>query len=52
MSDLANGRIEGMLAPIAGKIFFAGEVLGGTERATVHGAAFSAINAVDEVQQS
>jgi len=35
-----------VFAPVSGKIFFAGEVLGGDSQSTVHGAAFSGIDAV------
>lgn len=39
-------------APIEGRIFFAGEYLGGSAQSTVHGAAFSAIRVVEELTQS
>lgn len=38
-----------IFAPIEGRVFFAGEVLGGAEQATVHGAAFSGIRAVKHI---
>lgn len=41
-----------VLSPIGGKIFFAGEVLGGGAKSTVHGAAFSGIRAVEQIRQS
>ncbi|MFT5638468.1 MAG: monoamine oxidase, partial [Paracoccaceae bacterium] len=40
------------LAPVEGKVHFAGEVLGDRAQATVHGAAFSGINAVERILQS
>ena len=38
---------EEVFAPVAGKLFFAGEMLGGDSQSTVHGAAFSGIAAVE-----
>jgi len=38
-----------ILAPVSGKVFFAGEALGGDAQSTVHGAAFSAISAVEKL---
>ncbi len=45
--DLSPGEI---LKPIDGKVYFAGEVLGGDAQATVHGAAFSALDAIDRMR--
>lgn len=42
--------IEDILAPIEGRVFFAGEALGGGAQSTVHGASFSAIAAVEQIQ--
>lgn len=50
MTNHGQQDIEDILAPIAGKVFFAGEALGGDAQSTVHGAAFSAINAVRDIQ--
>ena len=41
-----------ILAPIDGRVHFAGEVLGGDAQATVHGASFSAIQAVERIINS
>ncbi|MEM6386434.1 MAG: NAD(P)/FAD-dependent oxidoreductase [Pseudomonadota bacterium] len=48
-SDLA---IDDILIPVAGRVFFAGEALGDEAQSTVHGAAFSAIKAVDQLWAS
>ncbi|MEM9969332.1 MAG: NAD(P)/FAD-dependent oxidoreductase [Pseudomonadota bacterium] len=48
MSDASNQHLSDLLRPIEGRIFFAGELLGGDNRSTVHGAAFSAMKAVAE----
>lgn len=48
-SDLSPSDI---LAPIEGKIYFAGEVLGDGAQSTVHGAAFSALSAIEQMRQS
>ncbi len=42
--------VDDILAPMAGKVFFAGEALGGDAQSTVHGAAFSAIDAARDIQ--
>lgn len=48
----ASGRtLRQALAPIDGRLFFAGEALGGEYRSTVHGAAFSAFEAVEDLLQ-
>lgn len=52
MENLSDWEIEEILAPIEGRVFFAGEALGGVAQSTVHGAAFSAIAGVDLLQQS
>lgn len=52
MSNLGNSDIEEILQPVSNKLFFAGEALGGNAQSTVHGAAFSAINAVDSLRQT
>ncbi|MBL4628639.1 MAG: FAD-dependent oxidoreductase [Roseicyclus sp.] len=44
--------VDEILAPINGRVHFAGEVLGGNAQATVHGAALSAIQAVDRILNS
>jgi len=48
MENASDTAIEDILAPI-GTIHFAGEALGGGNQSTVHGAAFSAINAVERL---
>ena len=45
----ATSAAKDMLAPVGGKLFFAGEMLGGEAQSTVHGAAFSAIKAVERM---
>lgn len=45
-SELSVGEI---LAPVDGRVYFAGEALGEDAQSTVQGAAFSAIRAVDEI---
>ncbi len=44
--------VEDILASVEGRVFFAGEALGGDAQSTVHGAAFSAITAVDQLRAS
>lgn len=48
----AQGTLVYAFRPVAGRLFFAGEALGGEDRSTVHGAAFSAFEAVDQLLQS
>ena len=52
MSNNSDEDIADILSPIAGCIHFAGEALGGDAQSTVHGAAFSAISAVDALLSS
>lgn len=48
--DIASDQSpEQIFAPIDGRVHFAGEVLGGEAQSTVHGAAFSAIEAVERI---
>lgn len=47
MTNDSDEDIADILAPISGRIHFAGEALGGDAQSTVHGAAFSAIEAVN-----
>lgn len=49
MENDADRDIAEMLQPLDGRIFFAGEALGGADQATVHGAAFSGINAAEQM---
>lgn len=49
MTNDADDDIADILSPIAGRIHFAGEALGDDAQSTVHGAAFSAINAVRDI---
>lgn len=46
MSNFGPSDIHDILSPVSNKLFFAGEALGGEAQSTVHGAAFSAIDAV------
>ncbi|MDG2257074.1 MAG: NAD(P)/FAD-dependent oxidoreductase [Paracoccaceae bacterium] len=46
MTNDSDEDLADILAPISGRIHFAGEALGGDAQSTVHGAAFSAIEAV------
>jgi len=48
----AQGTLVYAFRPVAGRLFFAGEALGGEDRSTVQGAAFSAFEAVDQLLQS
>lgn len=50
MSDESNRTHRDILAPLDGRVHFAGELLGGDARSTVHGAAFSAIEAIEAMQ--
>lgn len=50
MSNHSDLEVAEILAPVAGKVFFAGEALGGDAQSTVHGAAFSAIKSVDQIR--
>ncbi|MFK8075672.1 MAG: flavin monoamine oxidase family protein [Granulosicoccus sp.] len=53
MSNHSDLGMTEILAPVEGKVFFAGEVLGkGNAQATVHGAAFSAIESIDQLKDS
>ncbi|WP_293575540.1 NAD(P)/FAD-dependent oxidoreductase [Phaeobacter sp.] len=49
MTNDSARDIPDILAPVAGKLFFAGEALGQADRSTVHGAAFSARSAADQI---
>lgn len=49
MENDSDQDVADILAPREGKVFFAGEVLGQEARSTVHGAAFSATRAVDQM---
>lgn len=50
MSDESNAAHQEILSPIDGRVFFAGEFLGGDARSTVHGAALSALDAIEAMQ--
>ncbi len=52
MSNQSASDIDEILRPVSNKLFFAGEALGGDAQSTVHGAAFSAINAVSLLLQT
>ena len=47
-----QGTLVNAFQPVAGRLYFAGEALGGEDRSTVQGAAFSAYEAVDQLLQS
>ena len=49
MENDADRDIADMLQPIDGRIFFAGEALGGADQATVQGAAFSGMTAAEQM---
>lgn len=49
MTNNSDEYISDILAPIEGRVFFAGEALGGEYQSTVHGAAYSAIEAVEQI---
>ena len=53
MSNHSELDVSEILAPVEGRVFFAGEALGrGNAQATVHGAAFAAIECVDQIKAS
>ena len=52
MTNNSDFDLTEILAPVKGKVFFAGEALGGDAQSTVHGAAFSAIECVDQLRGS
>lgn len=52
MSNHSDLDVSDILAPVAGKVFFAGEALGADAQSTVHGAAFSAIESVNRINAS
>ena len=47
MPNLSRQEIAEILAPIEGRVFFTGAVLGDKDQATVHGAAVSAQNTIE-----
>jgi len=49
MTNNSRTAMEDILSPQEGRLFFAGEALGGDDQSTVHGAALSAIRAVDQL---
>ncbi|SHG66709.1 Monoamine oxidase [Cognatiyoonia sediminum] len=49
MDNNSDYDIEEILAPINGRIFFAGEALGGDAQSTVQGAAYSGVDAVERI---
>lgn len=49
MGVQGGGDPASILTPVGGRVHFAGEALGGNAQATVHGAAFSAIRAVQKM---
>jgi monoamine oxidase len=49
MENNSDYDVYDILKPVAGKVFFAGEALGGDEQSTVQGAAFSAISAASKL---
>ncbi|MEM9714923.1 MAG: NAD(P)/FAD-dependent oxidoreductase [Pseudomonadota bacterium] len=49
MTNDSDAWLSDILAPIDGKIYFAGEALGGDAQSTVHGAAFSALTALEQI---
>ena len=49
MDNNSEYDIEEILAPIDGRVFFAGEALGGDAQSTVHGAAYSGIETVERI---
>jgi len=49
MTNSSDEWLSDILAPVEGKIYFAGEALGGDNQSTVHGAAFSAQNVLDQI---
>lgn len=52
MTNEGDLEIYDILSPVEGKLFFAGEALGGDAQSTVQGAAFSAIDAVERILQT
>ena len=52
MTNNSDAWLEDILAPIEGKIFFAGEALGGDYQSTVHGASFSALDVVKDLTRT
>ncbi len=51
MTNNSDYEIKDLFAPIDNRLFFAGEALGEDAQSTVHGAAFSAIDAVAHLQR-
>jgi len=49
MDNNSDYDIEEILAPIDGRIYFAGEALGGDAQSTVQGAAYSGVDAVERI---
>ena len=49
MTNNSDMYLDEILAPIDGRLFFAGEMLGDEAQSTVHGAAFSGIRAVTQM---
>ena len=49
MTNYSDLSVRDILAPVKGRVFFAGEALGEDAQSTVQGAAFSAINVVDQL---
>lgn len=49
MENETGREIADMLRPMSGRIFFAGEAMGGADQATVHGAAFSGLRAAKQM---
>lgn len=49
MTNDSDWDLSEILSPVEGKLFFAGEALGGDAQSTVHGAAFSAIEAAGKM---
>ena len=52
MENLSARDVGTILAPVQGKLFFAGEALGGDYQSTVHGASFSAQRAARDILSS
>lgn len=52
MTNHSSEDLADILAPMSGRIHFAGEALGGDAQSTVHGASFSAFRGVQEMVQS
>lgn len=49
MEDYSESGVDDILKPLAGRVFFASEALGGDAQSTVHGAAFSAISTAEDL---